>query len=273
MILKEALKNYLSENELKHIIRAYDVIGDIAITIIPPELEQYESVIGNKILELNKNVKVVAKRDGFYTGKYRTIPLTVIAGENRKKTICKEFGVKLHLNPEKVYYSIRSGNERKRIADQVTPGENILVMFSGIGVYPLIIAKHSSADHIIGIELNPDAHAFGMENLVLNKVDNITLYHGDVKGIIPSLHSRFDRIIMPLPQSASSYIPLALSVLKKNGLLHVYDFQPKESFQQSLKFLREQCKLHGRELLTGVITPCGHKSPSQYRICIDGTIA
>ena len=32
--VKEALKDYLSENELKQIIRAYDVIGDIACNLV-----------------------------------------------------------------------------------------------------------------------------------------------------------------------------------------------------------------------------------------------
>ena len=119
MKLKEALKNELTEHELNILVRGYDVVGDIAITIIPPELEAKESMIGKTILRLHKNVKVVAKRNGNYGGEHRTIPLEIIAGENRKETECKEHGVRLLLNPEKVYFSVRSSNERKRIASLV----------------------------------------------------------------------------------------------------------------------------------------------------------
>ena len=154
MKLKVALKGELSQEELDLLVSSYDMVGDIAIIIIPPELEHRESLIGQTILKFHKNIKVVAKRDGNYEGEYRTIPLKIIAGENRKETEYREHGLRFHLNPEEVYFSVRLNNERKRLASLVKPGESILVMFSGIGVFPLVIAKHSDAREIVGIEKN-----------------------------------------------------------------------------------------------------------------------
>ena len=57
MKLKQALKDKLPEDELGLLVRGYDVVGDIAITIIPPELSLYEKLIGDTILAINKNVK------------------------------------------------------------------------------------------------------------------------------------------------------------------------------------------------------------------------
>ena len=199
--------------------------------------------------------------------------MKIIAGENRKKTVCKEFGIKLLVNPEKVYYSVRSGTERKRIADQVKPGEKILVMFSGIGIYPLMIAKYSLAEHIIGVELNRDAHDFGVENIALNKVNNVTLYHGDVSDIVGSFGNTFDRVVMPLPKTAHLFIPLALRVLKPNGLLHLYQFQEKSSLPHCSDYLGNQCIENHRKLAHASFHLCGHPSPSKYRICIDGVIS
>ena len=62
MKLKDALQNELTEQELDILVRGYDVVGDIAITIIPQELEAKESIIGDTILRLHKNVKVVVKQ-------------------------------------------------------------------------------------------------------------------------------------------------------------------------------------------------------------------
>ena len=90
MKLKGALQDLFSEHELNLLVRGFDVVGDMAITIIPPELEHREAAIGEAILSANKNIRVVAKRDGVYSGEYRTIPLTIIAGENRKETLHKE---------------------------------------------------------------------------------------------------------------------------------------------------------------------------------------
>ena len=73
MKLKDALSNRLSEKELSLLVRGYDIVGDIAITIIPPELEKYEKYIGESILQTNKKIKVVTRRDGFYSGTHRTI--------------------------------------------------------------------------------------------------------------------------------------------------------------------------------------------------------
>jgi len=273
MKLKQALKNLLNENELNMLIRGYDVVGDIAITIIPPELQHLESLIGETILAINKNVRVVAKRDSIYGGQYRTIDLNIIAGENRKETEHKEFGVKLYLNPEKVYFSVRSSNERKRISDLVKAHETILVMFSGVGPYPLILARYNKSCKITGIELNKDAHEFATRNLKVNKAEaQVTFYHGDVRDIVPRLGHTFDRIIMPLPKTAGDYLPLAVHSLKKDGWLHYYDFQAADSFEKSLETVRSCCPSLQRHLKHGEIVVCGHSGPDTYRICIDAHI-
>lgn len=150
--LKETLRGHLSDEELELLVRSYDVVGDLAIIIIAEGLEHREKLIGEAILAINKNVKVVLKRAGMYQGEFRLIPLEVIAGENRKETQCKENGVRLSLNPEIAYYSVRSSSERQRIAELVQAGEQVLVMFSGVAPFPLVIAKNSRAAAIVGVE-------------------------------------------------------------------------------------------------------------------------
>ena len=158
MNLKEILGYLLSENELQLLVRGYDVVGDIAIIIIPQELEAKEQVIAAAILANNQKIKVVAKRAAHYGGEFRTLPIKIIGGEDRRETEVREFGLRLRLNVEKVYFSVRSGNERRRIAFLVQPGENVLVLFSGIAPYPLMISRYSLAKKIVGIEKNPVAH-------------------------------------------------------------------------------------------------------------------
>ncbi len=273
MKLKEALKPYLSSDELDFLIRGYDVVGDIAITIIPPELQHRESLIGQTILAINKNVRVVAMRDGNYGGQYRTIKLKIIAGENRKQTIHSEFGVKLHLNPEKVYFSVRSSNERKRIASLTRPKETVLVMFSGVGPYPLIINRYNKSCSIYGIELNKDAHEFALLNLKVNKAEKkVRFLHGDVLEIVPRLGLEFDRIIMPLPKTAHDFLTLAMQSLKRDGWLHFYDFQSSACFDKSLEKVRNYCSFRQRQVLENEIIICGHSGPDTYRICVDARI-
>lgn len=274
MKLKDKLKDTLSEDELDHLVRAYDVVGDIAIIIIPPELEKKEKIIGDTILKIRKNIKVVAKRHGNYGGEFRTIPLKIIAGENRKETEYKEHGVRFFLNPGKVYFSVRSSNERKRLASCVRADENVLIMFSGIGVFPLVIAKKSPAREIVGIEKNQLAHAYAMKSLKSNKkISDVTLIEGDVADILPDLSRKFDRIAMPLPKTGEMYLELALSCLKKGGWLHFYDFQKEGAFNDSIEKIRIACKKANRTLLQSETVISGHSAPKTYRICVDAYIA
>jgi tRNA (guanine37-N1)-methyltransferase len=274
MTLKKRLEERLSEQELAGLVGSYDTLGDIAIIIIPDELEAKEQLIAEAVLSSNKKIRVVAKRAGQYGGEFRTIPLKVLAGENRKETEVKEFGIRLLLNPETVYYSVRSGNERKRIASLVEPGESVLVLFSGVAPFPLIISKYSKARSIVGIEKNPEAHAYGIENLCRNKKqNNIHLHLGDVKDVLPTLATTYDRVIMPLPTRAEEFLPCALQALKPYGFLHFYDLQQLKLFPRSIEKVADASAVVNRTIVSSTITKCGHCAPRMFRICVDTKIS
>jgi len=268
--LKTCLRGILPQEELDQLVRSYDVIGDMAVVIIPDALVHRERQIGEAILANTRRIKVVARRDGIYSGEFRTIPLKVIAGENRKETVHREYGVSLAVNPETVYFSVRSGTERKRIADQVEPGEEVLVLFSGIAPYPLVIAANSKARQVLGIEKNPEAHRYGLINLARNKkIRNVQLYCGDVAEVLPQLARSFDRIVMPLPKSGADFLPLALPVLRPGGMLHFYDMQKEPDFAASVETVRGAVLAQGRALRSAAVVRCGHCAPRTFRICVD----
>lgn len=253
---------------------SYDVVGDIAIILIPPGVEAHQRRIAEAILSTNHRIKVVARRDGRHDGEFRTIPLQILAGEQRLETEVREFGVRLRLNPEQVYYSVRSANERRRIASLVSPGETILVFFSGIGPYPLMLARHSPAATIVGIEKNPVAHRYALANLQLNgQAGKIDLYCGDVREVAPRLGRRFDRLLMPLPTMAGDFLAEALAALQPGGNLHFYDFCRQGQFSRAVMAVERACLLAERRILAADIVRCGHCGPRNYRICVDACIA
>jgi tRNA (guanine37-N1)-methyltransferase len=273
MRLKDALKTILSQEELGMLVGSYDVIGDIAIIIIPPELSAKEYLVAEAILSKNKNIKTVARRAGNYDGEFRTIALAVIGGEDLRETEHRENGVRFFLNPEKVYYSVRSSNERKRIASLIRPGEEVLVMFSGIGAFPLVIAARSRAGGIVGIEKNPDAHLYAQKSLAANRrIKNVVLHQGDVLEILPRLGRTFDRVLMPLPKTAADYLGIALPAIRPGGRLHFYDFQAPDAFSSSIEKIRLACADYHRRLTAPEVVVCGHCSPRIYRICVDAQV-
>lgn len=264
--LKEALKGKLTEKQIRLVPKSFDVVGDILIfSGFPEELKNKEKIVGETILGLMKNVKVVCKKTKIHSGVFRTKKVKIMAGDRRKTTEHKENNVGVKLNVETCYFSPRLSNERLRIAKLVKKGESVLVMFSGVGIYPLVISKNTLAKEVYGIEINPFAHRFAEENLKLNKISNVELFLGDVKKVIPKLKKKFDRIVMPLPKSAEEFLDIALKAAKKGTVIHFYDFLFEKDFDQAVSKIKKHCK----KCKIIQVVKCGQYSPRKYRICVD----
>lgn len=264
--IKEALKGKLTEKQIGLVPKSFDVVGDILIfSDFPEELKKKEKIISETILRLMKNIKVVCKKTKIHSGVFRTKKVKIMAGEKRKTTIHKENNVRVNFNVETCYFSPRLSNERLRIANLVKKGESVLVMFSGVGIYSLVISKNTLAKEIYGVEINPFAHKFAEENLKLNKINNVKLFLGDVKKIVPKLKKKFDRIVMPLPKSAEEFLNITLKVSKKGTIIHFYDFLFEEDFDKAIDKIKKHCK----KCKILKVIKCGQYSPRKYRICVD----
>ncbi|MBI5389096.1 class I SAM-dependent methyltransferase family protein [Candidatus Woesearchaeota archaeon] len=269
--MKDILADTLTEKELELMPNAFDVLGELLIFAeFPSELEKKEKVIGERILKRFKHIKTVLKKTRKFSGIFRLPKMKIIAGRRRKETLYRENGVQLLLHPEKVYFSPRLSTERKRIAELVLPNESVLVMFSGCGVYPAVIAKNAKPKHIVGIEINPAAHTYAGRNVLLNKTENITIFCGDVCKVIPSLHETFDRIIMPLPKSASDFLATTLIVVHPGTIIHLYDFVEQKNFpDESIARIDAIMKEKKQQYSIIHSTLCGQYAPGAYRACID----
>lgn len=267
MRLKEALVGKLTPTQL-NLLRGFDVIGDIALMEIPPELVKKQGVIAKTLMGLLPSIKVVAKKKGGHKGMYRKQPVEVIGGEKRKTTVHREHGVSFALNIETCYFSPRLSTERIRIAKQVKPGENVLVLFSGVAPFPLVIAKHSKAAKVIGIEANPSAHKYAVENVKRNKLgDRVIVKKGDAKKAIPKMN--FNRILLPWPQRADEFLASTLKHAKKGTTLHFYDFQPEGELHVAADIVKAACKDAKKKCKILNIVECGNVGVRMKRVCID----
>jgi tRNA (guanine37-N1)-methyltransferase len=224
--LEESLRGKLTPEELSCVVKSFDVIGDIAIIEIPEKLERKEKLIAGSLLSIHRNVKSVYKKFGPMEGVYRTRKLKFLAGERRTATEYKENNCRFRLDVSKVYFTPRLSFERKRIAEQVKPGEKILALFAGVGPFPILIAKMQPHVKIHAVELNPDAFRYMQENIRLNRMQEvITPLLGDVKDIIPKKFAdSADRILMPLPKGAEKFLGEAFLAARKNCIIHFYQF-------------------------------------------------
>ena len=269
--LKYYLKNKLTNKDLTFVPSSFDVVGDILIfSEFPRKLSKKEKVIGETILKTYPHIKTILKKTKKYSGKFRTAKLKVVAGEKRKEAVCRENGVLIKLDVEKVYFSPRMSSERKRILQLVKPNESVLVMFSGSGIYPLVIAKNSECKEVYGIEMNPIAHKYALENVKKNKLENkIKLFLGDVRKIMPKLNKKFDRIAMPLPKGGENFLDLSLRYIKNKGIVHFYDFLHENEFYKAEEKIKRVCNQSKKKCKILRMVKCGQYSPGFYRICVD----
>jgi tRNA (guanine37-N1)-methyltransferase len=269
--LKYYLKGKLSKNHLKLVPTSFDVVGDILIFVdFPKGLASKDKIIGKGVLDNYSNIKTVLRKTKKYSGKYRTPKLKYIIGEKRKETVYRENNVFIKLDVEKVYFSSRLGNERNRISKLIKPDESILVMFSGCGVYPVVIGKNTKVKEIYGIEINPAAHKYALENVKKNKLEGIVkLYQGDVKKVLPKIKRKFDRILMPLPKDADKFLDLTLKYVKKSGTIHLYTFSMEDEMKKAGEKVKLICKKAKKKCRILRIVKCGQFAPRQFRVCVD----
>ena len=274
--LREALKGQLTDEELKQ-LRAFDIVGDIAVIKIQEELLPKKHVIGRALMDVHKQVRTVLRQAGPVSGEFRTRKLEVIVGEPSTETVHHEGGAAFKVDLAQVYFSPRLAHERLRIASLVKPGEVVANLFAGVGCYSIIVAKHSRAAKIYSIDKNSVAFEYMRENIRINKVgDRVVPILGDAREVIDrQLAGKADRVLMPLPELGRKFFEVALQALKPaGGIIHFYDFgQPPDPFTPSLEFARKSAAAKGRslELLNSRIIRS--YAPRCYHIVLDLSIS
>jgi len=160
----------------------------------------------------------------------------------------------------------------------VCEGEVIVNMFAGIGTYSIIIAKNAlrKPSKIYSIDINPEAYKYAIENIRLNKVEDIVIpILGDAKDVImEKLTSIADRVLMPYPELALKYLEYAIIALKDSGgVIHAYDFirymkneDPKIKMKQRYIEKLEEFKAK-YEIMD--VRRTGEVAPREYRMVID----
>jgi tRNA (guanine37-N1)-methyltransferase len=240
---------------------SYEVIGDIAVISDLAGVDREEAVEG--ILH-HQNVKTILLKKGSLEGEFRVGNYEKLYGKETE-TVHKEFGCEFRVDPTKVYFSERFSTERKRVVDQIEDGEKVLVMFAGVGPFAILAAKLAEPEKVVAVEKNPEAVDYMEENILINNIeDKVEPVEGDVEEVVPEL-GKFDRIIMPLPESANEFLELASEHTEYNGVIHYYRFLEDDNWKKLGDEVREKVESH--DLLNR--SECGERGPSVKRVCLD----
>lgn len=236
--------NSKGEKEKSKKLPPYEMMGTIALIDFPRYYRGQEQA-AKEILKQHPNLKTAAKKAGATGGRYRIRKIKPIAGEKTTTTICKESNCQFKIDLNKAYYTNRFSHERLRVASQIKKDENILVLFSGICPFPIVIEKNTKGlpKQIIAIELNKQAHKLALENILLNKCKKIITINSDAKAELKKKKYKnwAHRILMPHPSASLEFFAQALNASKNNSLIHLYAFD--KTGQNGKNILKEAKKI------------------------------
>jgi len=217
------------------------------------------------------NVQTILEKASDVKGRLRTIKVKHIAGKKNLISEYKENNCVFKFNVETCYFSPRLANERQTIAEKVKRSDKVLVMFAGVGVYPIVIYKNSKPQQVVGIELGRDCVKYFKENLKLNKVPEhrIDAIQGDVKKKINQKfikeYGKFDVVVMARPNLKESFLKWGLFASKKGTRLVYYGFCKNDELKEMIKDLEKQAKKLKRRIRIGKIIKAGEIAPFKHR--------
>jgi len=224
--------------------KSFDVVGSVAVVETPEKAKKKElREFAGEIMATHPRVRTVARKAGATGGAFRVRPLQVIAGEKSLKTLHKENGCSYEVDLRKVYFQPRLSFERNRVAMLVKEGENVLVLFAGVGPFAINIARQQKTARVVGVEINPVAAKLFKKNVLLNKV-NVKVFCEDAKKFLrrKAFLKWAHRIVMPHPTAAFKFLPAALKACKKKATIHFYAIIENNSVAAAEKEIKKICR-------------------------------
>jgi tRNA (guanine37-N1)-methyltransferase len=142
------------------------------------------------------------------------------------RTRLTEYGHRFDVDLAQAYFSPRLSTERQRVLGQLTGSERVLDMFAGVGPFAITLAARART--VLACDLNPAAVSLLIGNLRLNRCRNVLPLLCDAARLPALLHPGFDRIVMNLPLSPSSFLEPAFSLVRPGGTIHLYALQSRD---------------------------------------------
>jgi tRNA (guanine37-N1)-methyltransferase len=250
---------------------SYDVVGSIILIKIPPTLYTYRMQIGHALLLTHRNVRTVCSVDPV-VGELRLRNVEIIAGEPKTMTIHTEYGLSYHVDVAATYFSTRLASERRRVTDQVKPGETVVDLFAGVAPFSIMIARYAKPKVVYAIDKNSEAITLAVKNVTLNRVlDIVEVIHADAKDAKTVIPTEADRIIMNLPFSASAFLTVALSIAAPRCTLHYYDILHEDNIDERISALKNIGSVQGYRLTVGSVHKIKSYAPREFYIGLDIT--
>ena len=261
MRLSESLKGVIPDHLLPIVPDRYEVIGDIAVIMLPDPLLAYRTEIAGSIIAHRRNIRTILRRVSKREGEIRVAGYERITGSTTT-TICRESGFSYQVDLAHAFFTTRLAGEHQRIAAMVKPGEQIFVPFAGVG--PFVIPPAARGAKVIALEINPAACRLLRENLRLNNLTReVAIIRGDARSASILLCCQADRAIIPTPYGLDDAFGPVEQVVKPGGRIHFYTFKNRKQAEGLISTFEESGFTVER------FHRCGNVAPSVSRWVYD----
>ena len=243
----------------------YDFLGNVAILKFPEKTSKKDKKeFAGKLLKERKHITTILEKSEKVHGRLRTITTRYLAGKNTKEALYRESGCLFKLNVDSCYFSPRLSNERLEIASKIKPRDSVLVLFSGVAPFPIVISRHSKAKKIVAVELGKECSKYAKENVKLNKLKNLEIIQGDAKKLGKLIKlEKYEKIVMPRPQLKDTFLEYIWGFCKKGTEIYYYDFG--KDAEEILNKVLGEAKKAKKKIRVFNFKKAGEIAPYKYR--------
>lgn len=190
---------------------SFETMGHVAHLNLPEPIMPYRHLIGQVLLEClsSSNIRTVICKTDAVNGPYRTYDFEIVAGDPSTVVQHAEHGVNLQFDVQKVYWSSRLSQERKRLVNTFQPGQVVADAFCGVGALCLQATKRGCV--VIANDWNPEAIDALKENAKRNRVKLASAQCGDAYEFLMDLGLNGeamlpDHVVMNYPLDAPQFL-------------------------------------------------------------------
>ncbi|MGQ4891392.1 MAG: class I SAM-dependent methyltransferase [Candidatus Njordarchaeia archaeon] len=239
-ILMKKLAQAIPDKCLNALPSRFPIIGDATIIYLNECLEPYKEAIGKAILEVLPRVKSVWVRKGETRGVFREPTLECISGSCDPIIFHRELNTIFMIDISRLTFSPGNRGEREKLTRIIKPNEIVIDMFACCGNLSLPIAVNCKPRMIFGIEINPYAYGFLIDNIRINNVsERYVAILGDNK--ISTLEKVADHVLMGFFNIDDNQLEAGLKAIKEDGgIIHYHFIAYKKAVKKKVDEILEK---------------------------------
>jgi tRNA (guanine37-N1)-methyltransferase len=208
--------------------RSFDVVGDIVLLRLPPELEARGPEIGSALLRFVPGARLVGEDRGVQ-GPERRRSVLRLAGTGPWTTRHRENGLSFDVDLEGAYFSPRLAREHALVAADVRPGDRVYDLCCGVGPFAVTIARDGRAAEIVAVDANPRAIACLRATLARAPFGvRVEVVEDRIERFV-TVREPVERVVLNLPHEGIKYLPSVGNLVVRAGRLFYYEVAEREA--------------------------------------------